>query len=238
MCKCEAKSTATQLNEDWDRNILSDTSNSHVCYGSTGQWTVTKGSRSPNEGSWGQQSCLRNTRNKHTCTHTHTVNQSSLYIALFGLFIWIQEKGKGLCISHCAQNGSYTGPEPGGVSPQCVCCTICVHRSFFPSFFSIKLSLLLLLVRNNRHQQEGRGTDNELNRGSPCWTEVTGNRFRLKIGYQMTNWTMFLYESVWVWEFMFFSPISVGKRILSCSVVLFYSQSGPESGLDVGWVRL
>lgn len=177
MCKCEAKSTA--LEQKHTEQHIQFPCLLWVYRPMNCDQRKQGPNSSPNDGGWGQQSCLRNTCNKHT--HTH-INQSPLYTALFGLFIWIQEKDKGLCISHCAQKGSYTDPEPGGVSPQCVCCTVCVHLSFFLSFFSIKLSLLLLLARSNRHQQEGRGTDNELNWDLPCLTEVSGNAFRLKIG--------------------------------------------------------
>ena len=69
----------------------------------------------------------------------------------------------------------------------CVLYTVC-------SYFKIKLGLLLMLVRNYGHQQEARRTDNELNRDSPFLTEVAGNRFAF--GYQMTNWTMFLHDSL------------------------------------------
>lgn len=132
----------------------------------------------------------------HTRTHT---KQCSCYLALFGLFIWIQEKGKG-CVYLIVHKREVTQALNLGVCHHhvcvCVCCTVRVNLSFFPSFFGIKLSFLLLHVRKNRHQQEVRGTDNELNPDLPCLTEVAGNRFRLNISYQMTYWTMFLYDSL------------------------------------------
>lgn len=133
-CKVCAKvkpNTATQLEEHWDRNthIQNDASKSHVCYGTTGQWTETKGSRSWTaalmKGVEGHSQAYVTHTWTHTCPNTHTlIKQCSCYMALFGLFIWIQEKGKGLCISHCAHKGSCAGPEPVGVSPKCVC--VCV----------------------------------------------------------------------------------------------------------------
>lgn len=122
------------------------TSDSHVCYGPTGQWTVTKGSRGWTaalmQGAEGHSQAYVTYDN--TCARTHIrKRQCSTERALFGLFIWTQEKGKGLCISHCAQRGSYTGPEPRGrVTAVTMCCGVCVRRSFF----RIKCSLLVLLV--------------------------------------------------------------------------------------------
>lgn len=74
-----------------------------------------------------QQSCYIT----HRHTHTSDVPSKKLY---FGLFIWIQEKGKGLSMFHCTQRGSCSGPEPGGVSPHS-------HPvfSFLFSFFSNEL---------------------------------------------------------------------------------------------------
>lgn len=102
------------------------------------------------------------------------MNQPLLY-SPFRLFIWLQEKGKGLCISQCAQKGSYTGPEP--VRHYSKCCMFCIQLSFFPSIFSLYVSLQILLVFNDGYQQEAR-TDNTLNQDLPC-DKVTGNRFML-----------------------------------------------------------
>lgn len=128
-----------------------------------GSWSSTAALMKGAEGDC--HAYVTHTTNTHTRTH---INQSSLHSALFGLFIWIQEKGKGLCIPHCAQKGSHTGPEPGGVSPPrevcvCVCRTVYLHLSFL-----LSLSLFSVIVWQiyKSYQQEGRGTDNELNRGS------------------------------------------------------------------------
>lgn len=149
MCKREARYpgyTAGGALRQKRTHTWNDTSDSHVCYGPTGQWTVTKGSRGWTaalmKGAEGHSQAYVTYDN--TCARTHIrKRQCSTERALFGLFIWTQEKGKGLCISHCAQRGSYTGPEPRGrVTTVTMCCGVCVRRSFF----RIKCSLLVLPV--------------------------------------------------------------------------------------------
>lgn len=164
--------------------------------------------------------------------HAHTQIGLPLHIALSDCLFGYRKRARA-CVYLIVHKREVTQALNLGVCHHSVW-AVHVHRSFF----SIRLRLLLFLGRNNIHQQEGRGTDNELNRGFlPCWTEVPGNRFRLKIGYQMTNWTMFLCESLWELMFSFFPPsISIGKRSLCLGS--FNSQSGPDCGLDVGWVGL
>lgn len=145
---------------------------------------------SPNEGGRGPQSCLRNTRNTWTPTHTPTHTAVFLLHGPFWTVYLDTGKGQGLVyISLCTKRKLHRPWTWGCVTSVhvCVLYTVC-------SYFKIKLGLLLMLVRNYGHQQEARRTDNELNRDSPFLTEVAGNRFAF--GYQMTNWTMFLHDSL------------------------------------------
>lgn len=126
-------------------HILRDMPNSHVCYGPTGQWTVTRGSQSWTaalmKGAEGHSHAyVTHTTHGHTRarTHTHTHKAVFLLLSPFWTVYLDTGKGQGLCISHCAQKGSYTGPEPGGVSSPCVC--VCVAQ-FVLIFLSSLLSL-------------------------------------------------------------------------------------------------
>lgn len=67
-----------------------------------------------------RHACAHACADMHAQTHVLIHMYRAVFTAWSALFIWIQEKGEGLCISHCAQKGSYTDPEPRGVSSVCV----------------------------------------------------------------------------------------------------------------------
>lgn len=93
---------------------------------------------SSNEGGWGPQSCLRNTWN--TCT-----TMSLLHSPFWAVYL-DTGKGQGLVyISLCTKGKSHRPWTWGCVTTLCVCSTLCVTLSVFPSFLRINLELRIKL---------------------------------------------------------------------------------------------
>lgn len=136
-CKVCAKvkpNTATQLEEHWDRNthIQNDASKSHVCYGTTGQWTETRGSRSWTaalmKGVEGHSQAYVTHTWTHTCPNTHTHKAVSPLHGPFWTVYLDTGKGQGLVyISLCTQGKLHRPWTCGCVTKVCVCFWVCIN---------------------------------------------------------------------------------------------------------------